>query len=215
MSVVLDIVLVAIVVAFTIIGAKKGFFVMVASFASKILGLLAAILFYKPVAALIKQLPFLSGMVTEVEMPDINTDAGVIDNLKNNLSYILSPDIDDKAEAIVNNLIAEVISIALAFVLLLVGVSLLVKLVFKLLDFVAKMPVLKQVNGLLGAVMGVCTGLFWTWVFALVFEGFLFSMFNANWPEIFTNEMLESVVYKIFTEFNPVAFIANLMQAFI
>ncbi|MBQ8403343.1 MAG: CvpA family protein [Clostridia bacterium] len=213
MSAVLDIVLIAIVVVFAIIGAKKGFFLAVSGFASHFVGLLVAVLFYKPFAALIKKLPFLANMITEVEMPDLDTGEGLMENFKVIMEYIVTnEDIGGTTEAIINNLIADVISIAIAFILLFVGASLLTKLVFRILNFAAKMPVLKQINGTLGAVMGVCTGLFWSWMFALVFGGLLFPICNENWPNIFADDMLESFIFKLCSEFNPIAFIANLLQ---
>ncbi len=212
MSAVLDIVLIAIVVAFAIIGAKKGFFLAVAGFASHFVGLLAAVFFYKPFSLLIKNLPFLANMITEVEMPNLDTGDGLMENFKAIMKYIVAnEDIGGTTQAIVNNLIAEVVSVALAFILLFVGVSLLTKLVFHILNFAAKMPVLKQINGTLGAVMGIFTGLFWSWIFALVFGGLLFPICNETWPNIFADDMLESFIFKLCSEFNPIAFIANLL----
>lgn len=213
MSAVLDIILIAIIVVFAIIGAKKGFFLAVAGFASHFVGLLAAVLFYKPFSTLIKKLPFLSNMITEVEMPKLDTGDGLMENLKAIMNYIVTnEDIGGTTEAIINNLIADVASIIIAFIVLFIGVSLLTKLVFHLLNFAAKMPVLKQINGTLGAVMGICTGLFWSWIFALVFGGVIFPICNENWPSIFTDNMLESFIFKLCSEFNPIAFIANLLQ---
>ena len=213
MSAVLDILLIAIVIVFAIVGAKKGFFLMVSSFASHFVGLLAAVLFYKPLASLVKKLPFLANMITEVEMPKLDTGEGLMENLKIIINYIVANEnIGGTTEAIVNNLIADVVSICIAFVVLLVGVSLLTKLLFRLFDLAAKMPVLKQINGTLGAVIGVFSGLFWSWMFALVFGGFIFPICNENWPNVFPETMLESFIFKICSEFNPIAFIANLLQ---
>ncbi|MBQ9747136.1 MAG: CvpA family protein, partial [Clostridia bacterium] len=64
MSIVLDIVLILIVAVFTFLGVRKGFFKAVSGFISPLLSLILTILFYKPVAALIKGLPFLANMVT-------------------------------------------------------------------------------------------------------------------------------------------------------
>ncbi|MBQ9746928.1 MAG: CvpA family protein, partial [Clostridia bacterium] len=171
------------------------------------------ILFYKPVAALIKGLHLLANMVTEFEIPDLAAGEDLMGKIKILMHYIIeNEDIEATTEAIVNNLIADVASIAISFVLLFVGLLLIIKLVFKLLDVFAKAPVLKQANGILGGVVGVCEGLFWCWIFALVFGGFLFPTLSASFPELFTEAMLESVVYKICTEFNPIAFILSLIQ---
>ena len=74
---------------------------------------------------------------------------------------------------------------------------------------------LKQANGLLGGIIGACEGFFWCWIFSLVFGGFLFPRLSVMFPELFTQAMLESVVYKICTEFNPVGLILSLIQLII
>lgn len=213
MSIVLDIVLILIVAVFTFIGVKKGFFKAVSGFVSPLLSLILTMLLYKPVAALIKGMPFLANMVTDVEMPDLAAGEDLMGKIKILMHYIIeNEDIEATTNAIVNNLIADVASIAIAFVVLFVGLLLIIKLVFNLLDVFSKAPVLKQANGLLGGVVGLCEGLFWCWIFALVFGGFIFPGLSASYPELFTEAMLESVVYKICTEFNPIAFILSIVQ---
>ena len=213
MSAVLDVILILIVVVFAMIGLKKGFFKAVSGFISYLIGLVGAALFYKPFMELIKKLPFLAKMITDVEMPNLSEGEDLMEKLKIIMNYVIeNEDIGEKTKAIMNNLIADVVATLLAFLILFIGISLIVKLVFWLLDFTAKMPVLKQINGALGLAVGALTGLFWSWIFSFIFGGVLFPILNENFPHIFMEEMLDSFIFKLCSEFNPIAFIASLLH---
>ena len=110
------------------IGVKKGFFKAVSRFVSPLLSLILTVLFYKPVAALVKGLPFLANMVTEVEMPDLAAGEDLMGKLNILMKYIITNEenLDEITNAIVNNLIADVASIVIAFVLLFVVLLLLI-----------------------------------------------------------------------------------------
>ncbi|MBQ8449166.1 MAG: CvpA family protein [Clostridia bacterium] len=209
MSIVLSIVLVLIVAVFTLIGVKKGFFATVAGFIAPLASLVLTILFYKPVAAFLKSTLF-AKMVTDVELPNIEGD--VFTQLAGLMEYLNKTDLGELAEAIKNNVMAEILSIAIAIVGLFVVLFIVLKIVFKLLNLVATFPVLKQANGLLGGVIGLCEGFVWCWVFALVFGSFIFPALNASNPELFTTDMLTSPVYQLCTKFNPIGLILSLIQ---
>ena len=213
MSAVLDIILILIVVVFALIGAKKGFFKSVSGFASYVVGMIIATIFYQPFMAIVKRLPFFANRITDVEMPNLAEGEDMMEKLKIIMNYIIdNEDIGEKAEAIMNNLIVDVGATLISFGLLFIASSLIIKLVFLLLDFTAKMPVIKQINGMLGAVVGAITGIFWSWLFSVVFGGVIFPILNANYPQIFMDEMLESFVFKLCSEFNLIAFISALLH---
>ena len=211
MSIALSVVLILIVVLFTVIGAKKGFFKTIAGLISPLASLVLTILFYKPVAAMLKSTLFAS-MVTDVKLPDFEGAKDVISQVTVMMEYLNSNDLGEVSEAIINNVKAEVFSIALAIIGLFVILFIAFKILFKVLDIVAKLPLLSTANGLLGAVIGACEGFIWCWVFALVFGSFIFPALNASNPELFTTDMLTSPVYQICTQFNPVGLIMSLVQ---
>ena len=216
MSIVLSIVLILIVVLFAVIGAKKGFFATIAGFVSPLASLVLTLLFYKPVAALLKSSLF-ANMVTDTSgmenfFNEFNATDDVIAKLNLAMNYLNENDLNEAVEAIKNNIMAEVLSIAVAIVGLFLVLLIVLKIVFKLIDVVAKLPVLKQANGILGGIIGACEGFVWCWVFALVFGSFIFPALNANNPELFTTEMLTSPVYQFCTQFNPVGLILSLVQ---
>ena len=219
MSIVLSAVLILIVAVFALLGVKKGFFATIAGFISPLASLALTMIFYKPVAAFLKSSLF-SGMVTDTSgmenfFNEFNATEDVIAKLKLAMDYLNENDLNEAVEAIKNNVMAEVLSIAIAIVGLFLVLLIVIKLVFKLLDLVAKLPVLKQANGILGGVIGACEGFVWCWVFALVFGSFIFPMLNASNPELFTTDMLSSPVYQFCTTFNPVGLIISLIQLII
>jgi uncharacterized membrane protein required for colicin V production len=128
------------------------------------------------------------------------------------MEYLENNDLGEVTAAIRDNVMAEVLSIAIAIIGLFLVLLIAIKIVFRLLDLVAKLPVLKQANGLLGGIIGACEGFIWCWVFALVFGSFIFPALNAGNPELFTTDMLTSPVYQLCTKFNPVGLIISLIQ---
>ena len=211
MSIVLSVVLILIVAIFAVIGAKKGFFATVAGFLSPLASLLLTVLFYKPVAAFLKSTLF-ANMVSDVPLPEIDASGDVISQLTGLMEYLENNDLGEVTAAIRDNVMAEVLSIAIAIIGLFLVLLIAIKIVFRLLDLVAKLPVLKQANGLLGGIIGACEGFIWCWVFALVFGSFIFPALNAGNPELFTTDMLTSPVYQLCTKFNPVGLIISLIQ---
>ena len=211
MSIVLSVVLILIVAIFAVIGAKKGFFATVAGFLSPLASLLLTVLFYKPVAAFLKSKLF-ANMVSDVPLPEIDASGDVISQLTGLMEYLENNDLGEVTAAIRDNVMAEVLSIAIAIIGLFLVLLIAIKIVFRLLDLVAKLPVLKQANGLLGGIIGACEGFIWCWVFALVFGSFIFPALNAGNPELFTTDMLTSPVYQLCTKFNPVGLIISLIQ---
>ena len=211
MSIVLSVVLILIVAIFAVIGAKKGFFATVAGFLSPLASLLLTVLFYKPVAAFLKSTLF-ANMISDVPLPEIDASGDVISQLTGLMEYLENNDLGEVTAAIKDNVMAEVLSIAIAIIGLFLVLLIAIKIVFRLLDLVAKLPVLKQANGLLGGIIGACEGFIWCWVFALVFGSFIFPALNAGNPELFTTDMLTSPVYQLCTKFNPVGLIISLIQ---
>ncbi|MBQ7291713.1 MAG: CvpA family protein, partial [Clostridia bacterium] len=98
MSIALSVVLILIVVLFTVIGAKKGFFKTIAGLISPLASLVLTILFYKPVAAMLKSTLFAS-MVTDVKLPDFEGAKDVISQVTVMMEYLNSNDLGEVSEA--------------------------------------------------------------------------------------------------------------------
>ncbi|MGN1095884.1 MAG: CvpA family protein [Eubacteriales bacterium] len=214
MSSVLDIILIAIVVLFAVIGAKRGFVKSVSGFVSHIASFIITLIFYKKAALLVKKLPFIAAMITDIEMPEFSSGSGgFLDKINTVINYIISSDdISQTSKAVVNNLLADIISTIIAFALVFTCAILLMKLIFFLLGFITEAPVIKQANGALGLLFGILSGFFWAWIAANIFGNILFPVLNAKWPDIFITHMLDSVIYTICTKINPMTYIFMAIQ---
>ncbi len=213
MSACLDIILIAIVAVFAVIGTKRGFVKSVSGYVSHLIAFFLTLTFYKRFTVVVKRLPFIAGMITDAQMPEFNGDQGFMEKIKMIVNYIISADdVDAASKAVMNNLIADILATVIAFAVLLIGFLLLMKLVFLLLELVAKAPVVKQANGVLGLVFGVLIGSFWAWIAASLFGNLLFPILNAKWPDVFMDEMLTSFVYKLCTDVNPMTYLFMLIK---
>ena len=136
-----------------------------------------------------------------------------MEKIKMIINHIISSeDVDAASKAVMNNLLADVIATVISFAVLIIGFLLVLKLVFLLLELVAKAPVIKQANGVLGLLFGVLIGSFWAWIVANLFGNLLFPILNSKWPDIFMDDMLNSLVYKLCTDINPMTYIFMLLQ---
>ncbi len=213
MSACLDIILIAIVAVFAVVGTKRGFIKSVSGYVSHLIAFILTLAFYKRFTVVVKRLPFLDNMITDAPMPDFGGADGFMGKIKMIVDHIISSDdVDATSKAVMNNLIADVIATVISFAVLLIGFLLVLKLLFLLLNLVAQAPVIKQANGVLGLVFGVLIGSFWAWIAANLFGNILFPLLNAKWPDVFMDDMLTSLVYRLCTDINPMTYIFMLLQ---
>ena len=213
MSACLDIILIAIVAVFAVIGAKRGFIRSISGYVSHLIAFILALSFYKRFAVVVKRIPFISGMITDTQMPEFTGADGFMEKIKMIINYIIfSDDVDAASKAVMNNLVADVLATVISFAVLLVAFLIVMKLVFSLLELIATAPVIKQANGVLGLVFGVLIGSFWAWIVASLFGNLLFPILNAKWPDVFMEDMLTSFVYKLCTDVNPMTYIFILIK---
>jgi len=213
MAFVVDIVLIAVLALCVFFGWKNGFIKAISGFLTYILSFAIANLCWKWVAVPVGALPFIKNMVTEgVEGPAIEQGATFMDKLQAMLSF-LAGDVAqdgnaDTAAAIMKNYLAETLTMVISFVLVFVVSMLLLKLAFKLLNAViSKIPVVGQLNSILGAVTGFLNGSIWTWAITNVFViAFLPMLHNAN-PSLFPMEIAESFIVTLCTKINPITYI--------
>jgi uncharacterized protein YacL len=109
--------------------------------------------------------------------------------------------------AVMKNYLAETLTMIISFVLVFVVALLLLKLVFRLLDSVIKkLPLIKQCNGLLGAIIGFLNGSVWTWAIANIFVALL-PVLNTWNPNLFSMEIADSFIIMLCTKINPITYI--------
>ena len=217
-----DLVLVLIIFISAIVGLKRGFVKSIAGFAEYIVAFMVANRFYTAGANLVAKIPFIANMITDVEMPTLDADAGFFGKIGAIISYILEnsalsgTDPTEQAQAVINNYLAELISKAIAFIVLFIATVLLMKLIVLLIDKFCDLPVFNFTNRTLGVIFGLLCGMFITWILSNVFVNNILPILIDKYPETFTDEIKDSVVIKFFMKFSPVAlvmYLANLVSS--
>lgn len=220
MSVLFDIILIIVLAVCAVIGWKKGFIRALRGFITYILSFAVANTLYRVVAKSVIQLPFLQKMITDVEMPELSQNATFLDKMSAIVKYISEKatfsNVDETSEtikAILNNYIAELLASVIGFIVIFIVMVLVLKLLLWILDMVvSKTPVIRQANGLLGCIIGLLTGLFWTWIISNVFVNFALPLLNEKWPTIFVSEIADSFVVKLCTKINPITYLFMLIN---
>lgn len=210
---VIDIALIAVLALCVFFGWKHGFIKAISGFLTYILSFAIANLCWKFIAGFVGEIPFLKNMVTEgVSGPDFEEGATFMDKLRAMLSFFTGDIVQDgnaeTTSAVMKNYLAETLTMVISFVLVFVLALLLLKLVFRLLSSViSKIPVVKQVNGILGAVVGFLNGSIWTWAITNIFViAFLPVLNNVN-PSLFPMEIADSFIVTLCTKINPITYI--------
>ena len=207
-------VMIIIIAVSAFIGVKKGFIKMIAGFVEYIVAFFIGYAFCGKLATLVKRIPFIAKMITDVEMPEFAENGDLIDKIKTIFEYlgqgILNGDnVSETAKAVGKNYLAEAISISISFVALFVTALLLQKLLVFLLDKIAQAPGLKQANGILGFVFGVLCGSFWTWILANIFVYAALPILIGEFPDVFGEALYESKIINFFMKINPVSILFN------
>ncbi len=217
MSLLFDLILVLILTVCAFIGYKHGLVHTLSKFISAMISFTLANKFYVLLAKLFIQIPLLESMAAEKpfaeSMTCLDRIASSIEIIKENLTVFGDQATMTEAEAIVDHAVAVLIASCFAFVATFIIAMLLMKLLLVLLDgFVTKIPVLKQINGVLGGIFGLFNGLFWTWLITNAFVSILLPTLSAKFPSLFVQEIADSVIVQLCTKINPVTYIIGLIN---
>ena len=218
MALVVDLVLVAILALCVFLGWKNGFIKALSGFLSYILAFAISNICWKFVAVHVRKLPFLQNMITEgVDAPVFSENATFLDKLQTLFSFFTGDMIQngnaEATKAVLMNYLAEALTMIISFGAIFLVSMLILKLAFRFLNaIVNKIPGLKQINGILGSIVGVLNGFFWTWAISNIFVKTLLPALNHFKPEIFTMEMAESFIVTLCTKINPITYILQLIN---
>ena len=218
MAIIVDIVLVAVLALCVFFGWKKGFIHAISKFLTYILSFVLANIGWKYLAVYIGRLPFIKNLVTEgVEGPVFEEGASFVNKLKTMFSFLSSDVVQngnaENTTAVVNNYLAETLTMIISFAIVFIAALILLKLLFRLLDaIIKKIPVIKQINGTLGAVIGLLNGFIWTWAIVNLFvKAFLPSLNQLN-PTIFSMDIANSFIVTLCTKINPITYILQFIS---
>lgn len=220
MSVLLDVILIAVLAVGVVIGWRRGFIRALRGFVTYIISFAVANSLYRVIAKSIITLPFLQNMITDVEMPELPANATFMDKVSTIVKYISeqtegpgSQDISETIQAVINNYIAELLAAIIGFIVIFLVMVLVLKLLLWILDMVvSRTPIIRQANGLLGCLIGLLNGFFWTWMVSNVFVNFALPLLNDKWPTVFVPEMADSFVVALCTKINPITYLFMLIN---
>lgn len=154
MGILIDIVLIAIILLSTFLGYKKGLVKLGTKLFAGIIAIIVTIIIYKPVSGIIINKTQIDEQISNIIIQ--NTNKAIDDkNISNNLTNQIENEMIPK-EA--ENISKGVVS-AIAAIILFVVVKILLSIVISLLDFVAKLPILKQFNEIGGIIYGLLRGI--------------------------------------------------------
>jgi uncharacterized membrane protein required for colicin V production len=149
--------------------------------------------------ALIKSVPDAFRLIAKIAKYDINDAAQkAIDGGRNAIS--------DFSAAISSN-IANIISVMIAFVVILLISNLALRLLAAASDVIFKnVPILKQINAILGFAFGFVCSVISAWIFSTTSFS-LISLIRTYSPDFLDAFVVESTyLYKFFLEFYPISF---------
>lgn len=182
----LDIIFLAIIIACTVWGAKRGIIKTVLGLSSFIVSIIAALLLYQPFMDLIYSNPAIASVIDGFKAnivesmlpspyyppspPELTDYTGKIPAL---FMAILGNDIISQGTEAAAYAVADAVVYLITIVIFIIAIKLLVSLLFKVFNVAAKLPVIKQANGLVGGILGLIIGVVLCWVAAAVISMFI------------------------------------------
>ena len=215
---IVDIIIIAILVIAVLIGKKRGLTVCLVNIFSLIIAFIIAFMLYKPVANLIIQNTDIDDNLktiikSNIPISDTNLSVEASSNLPNKMQeYInntttsINQTKDEAIEKVANDITEQVINVIsfLGIFVIVRAALLLVKLVSKILK---KLPILKQVNDLGGAICGFIEGAILVYtIFAVISiaaptlkDTTIIKQINdsALGKQMYTNNLITNKVYNI------------------
>lgn len=139
-------------------------------------------------------------MIENLNLPE-DVKQMLLENNNSQMYQILG--VDAFAEYI-GNYLANLIMNSIGFVVLFLAVYILLHLIMKWLDLIAKLPILYGMNHLAGAILGGIQGLFFVWIAAL----FVTACASTSWASLVLSQIEASPWLSFLYRYNLVSKIA-------
>ena len=164
MSIVVDLIIVAIILLSTFLAYRKGLITLAIQLVAVVIAILLTLLLYKPVSNVIINLTGIDETIQNAileEANDIMTNDGeganqVVETIQNNM-------LPETARTISINIIEGAV-----ILLLYIAIRIALKFVTALANLVAKLPILEQLNQLGGIIYGILRGLLIVYILLLL-----------------------------------------------
>lgn len=165
---IVDLIIIAIILLFTLLGYKRGLIKVAIKLCTFIIALVISIMFYKPIADSIITNTGIDESIEETITSNILPEGLSEDeeiSLPNDLPSIIVKNSENTVKGISNSISTTIIETA-CLLIIFIGVKIILKFVTFIADLIAKLPILNQFNKLGGTIYGVLEGLL------IVFVGF-------------------------------------------
>ncbi len=197
---VLDIVFLLIIIMCVYYGFKKGMLKTIASLATMIVGIWVALYFYRSFIMLLERIPIINNMLTEIKKGIYKIlmlkleESGVTEFFKG----LVSQNVINQGNSAVANSVTNIIYSITMMLILLVVVKVGLALTVKIIGIFEHLPVIKQVNRVLGGCIGLINGVLICYVVATLMFVVMANV-DVKW---LTDNIKESNVAKYFFDTN-------------
>ena len=198
-----DIATLVVILAFTIIGIKKGFVHTLIKSSSFIVTIFSCFFLSDPLKSWIEETALgikFKETVYDFILSSVKDAPGMLLKDLSLPDFFLKGITDSQpvleiADTLATNITSVIISVVV-FVLLFILTKLALKILDKTLNLVTRLPLLKQCNSLLGALAGFVTGLMWVYVALAVIAALVVIPKVYYLSEIILQSRIASILYE-------------------
>ena len=197
MSLIIDLIIVAIILLFTFLGYKRGLIKVAIKLCTFIIAIIVAFVLYKPISNVVIENTGIDESIETAITNRILPEGASVDEeveLSNDLHSVILKNGENTVQSIATSFSNTIIE-AVCFFIIFIAVKIILKFITALADLIAKLPILKQFNALGGTIYGVLEGLF------LVFVGFaiislIAPLIDVSILEAINSSTLGSIFYN-------------------
>lgn len=197
MSLIIDLIIIAIVLLFTFLGYKRGLIKVAIKLCTFFIAIIVAFMLYKPIANIVidnTQIDEkIESAITQKILPEGALESENIE-VSQKLPSIILKNSENTVQSISRTCSTKLIEAA-CLLLIFIIIKVALKFVTFLADLIAKLPILKQFNKLGGTIYGVLEGLF------IVFVGFavislIAPLLDSSILEAINSSIVGSICYN-------------------
>ena len=121
-------------------------------------------------------------------------------------AFLNSPTVEQGREAAVNAIyssLSQTVSRVLSFAIIFFGVLLISAVLSRIIGTVFKLPLLSQLNGLLGLVVGVAKSAIFVWIFVSLITVAFTYLQSSNVLGFGDSDLNNTIIFKYFMDFSP------------
>lgn len=196
MGILIDILLIAIILLSAFLGYKKGLVKLGTKLFAGIIAIILTIIIYKPVSGIIINKTQIDEQIRDTIIQ--NTSKAIDDK---NVSNVITNQIENEMLPTEAENISKGVVSAITAIILFVIVKILLSIVISLLDFVAKLPILKQFNEIGGIIYGLLRGVLIVGICVLLMGAFTKINPESDLNDKIQNSNITKFIYENIVKF--------------